>query len=111
MTRRTDESQVRIPGAAIRLDASAGGLAQWQKRGRSLLAAWVLNPRVGGRAGPQRLRLGAGVPSQEWRMWVASSTPSAVLGLFLSAGALGESSGIDPFARRFLSIYCVPGRA
>lgn len=93
------------------MGASAGGLVQWQKRGRSRAAAWVLNPRVGGRAGPQRLRLGAGVHCPEWRAWVTAFTPSAVLGLFVSAGTSGGSSGVHPFARRFLSICSVPGRA
>lgn len=57
MTQRTDQSQVRIPGAAILLDASEGCLAQWRKRGRSPAVAWVLNPRGGGKAGPRQLRL------------------------------------------------------
>lgn len=75
------------------------------------MAAWVLNPRVGGRAGLLPLRLGAGVHRPEWRAWVTSSTPPAVLDVFVSAGTLGGSSGVHPFARRFLSIYSVSGRA
>lgn len=120
MTQQVSQSQVCIPEAAIRLDISEGCLAQWRKRGWSLAAAWVLNPRGGGRAGRRRLRF-----------WGYRRVPRSVcVGPILHAScALGPFSPAAPLCvskyrvgsceyqrhssirLMFTSIYCVPSRA
>lgn len=84
MTQRTSQSQVCILGAPIRLDTSAGGLAQWRKRGRSRVAAWVLNPRGGTREGRwRRLRLRE-ESTVLWRVCMGAALhASCVVGLVL----------------------------
>lgn len=115
MTQRTGQSEVRIPGAVIRLGTSAGGLAQWRRRGRSLAAAWVLNPRGERRVGR---RPGARLFSPQRRVRVLPSTPSPPRGTQprpapgvskVPSRVMRRSSGKQPSDRRLLSIYSVPG--